>query len=351
MKRNKYFHQKPQYAAKIVSRRMGLGPQNDFRTTAYMADIVNTANCTSPDSVFNTGIPLCDVKKKKIKGVIFADAGVSFSGGDLASVASFIAAVKTKTTAARGGRVYPIWDLLNFEDNTGDPATGSTGNLTTATTVTSDAIPAFRFGYNGTEARHARMAAMNSMNLDVFFVDEGYTVYGTATGEGEFAGFSVLQAYADVSRFPVSDTVNQYAFRITLGDISQYRENSRYVVTNSGLLTAVGLQNVQLVELSAATNVFKIQPIVDGGTNLEPLHGAALAALTFTAQNLETGDAFVVTSVADDTALDALTITLNSTAWTALSADDRVQINGPSAAAMSAAGIKPFEILPVIVTK
>ncbi len=316
-----------------------------------MADILDLANCASPDSVFNVGIPLCDLAKKKIKGVILADSGVSFTGADIASVAAFIAAVKTKTTAARGGRVYPIWDINNFEDNTGDPTTGSIGNLSTATIVTSDAVPAFRFGYNGTEARHKRLAAMAGASLDVFFVDEAYAVYGTTDGSGGFKGFDVLQAYAYTSKFIVADAVNQYSFRITLGSINEYRDSSLYVVANSGILAAVGLINVQLSKLSNASNVYKIQAIADGGTNMEPLHGAALAALTWTAVNLETGAAFTVTSVADDTSLDAFTITLDSTAYTALASGARVQIYGPTSAAMSAAGVKPFEMIPVVITK
>lgn len=341
------FKSKPRYAARITSRALRL---RDFSNVAYLADILNQANCASPDSVFNTGIPLCDVSKKKMKAVIFADSGVTFSGADLASVPAFIAAVKEKTTAARGGRVYPVWDLLNFEDNTGDPATGGIGNLSTATIITSEAVPAFSFGYNGTEARHQRMSSMNSMSLDVFFVDDAWVVYGTANGDG-LSGYDVLQAYADTSKFIVSDAVNQYRFRVTLGNIAQYRDSTRYVVTNSGILTAVGLINVQLSQLSAVDNVHKIQAISDGGTNLEPLHGAALAGLTWTAQNLETGDVFVVTSSADDAALDAFTITLDTTAWAALATGDRVQINGPTAAAMAAAGVKPFEMLSVIVVK
>ena len=159
-----------------------------------LASVLGLANCATPDSIFNTGVPPCDLKKKKMKGVIFADRGVTFSGADVASAAAFIAAVKTKTTAARGGRVYPVWDLLNFEDNTGEPATGGIGNLTTATITTSDAVPAFRFGYNGTETRHTRMSAMSGATLDVFFVDEGFAVYGTLKSEGVIGGYNVLQA-------------------------------------------------------------------------------------------------------------------------------------------------------------
>lgn len=316
-----------------------------------MADLKNLANCASPDSIFNVGIPPCDLAKKKIKGVIFADKGVRFTSAETASVAAFLAAVKTKTTAARGGRVYPVLDILNFEDQTGDPATGSVGNLSTATIITNDAVPAFRFGYNGTEARHARMAAMAGAQLDMFIVDDQWAVYGTLDGD-DFAGYSVLQAYAYTSKFIVSDSVNQYSFRVTLADITEYRDKSIYVVTNASLATAgAGLVNVQLSKLSNASNVYKIKMIADGGTDMEPTYGAAIAGLTFTAVNLETGAALTITSVADDTALDALTVTIDNTQWTAMTVGDRFQLNGPSAAALAGAGVKYFEIVSVAIAK
>jgi hypothetical protein len=244
-----------------------------------------------------------------------------------------------------------MWDINNFTDNTGDPTTGGVGNLTTATIVTSDAVPTFKFGYNGSESRHKRMAAITGASVNVFFVDEQYAVYGTEDGNGGIKGYDVLQAYTDTAKFIVADAVDQYAFRITLGSITQYRELSQYVVTNAGLLSAVGLINAQMSKLSNSTNVHKIQIFADGGTNLEPLYGAAIAALTFTAVNLQTGASFVLTSVADDSSLKAFTFTLDSTAWGALATGDQVQINGPSAAALAAAGVKPYEFLPVIVKK
>lgn len=338
------------FAPKIVSRRMQL-TGNDFHKAAYLADVLNVANCASPDSVFNTGVPPCDLAKKKMKGVIFLDRGVEFTGADIASAASLIAAIKTASTAARGSRAYPVWDLLNFEDNGGDPGTGSIGNLTTATVITSDAIPSFRFGYSGTEKRHTRMASLMSATLDVLLVDEGWAVYGTLGPNGGLSGFNVLQAYADTSKFPISDAVNQYSFRITLGDITEYRDNSTYVVCNSGLLGALGLVNVTLSEYSLVSNVVKLLMIADGGKNLEPDYGAILDGLTWTAVNLQTGAAFTVTSVATDAATDTMTVTLDNAAWTALASGDKVAIYGPTAAAMAAAAVKPYEMLSVIVTK
>lgn len=338
---------KKKFAPKIVSRRMQM-TGNDFHKANYLVDIFDLANCASPDSLFNTGIPLCDLAKGKIKAVIYLDKGVVFTPSDGSSKPSFIAALIAKTTAARGSRAYPIWDLLNFEDNTGDPTTGAIGNLTTATIVTSDAIPSYRFGYNGSEARHRKMALMAGSSLDVLFVDDKFAIYGTAKGEN-FGGFSVLQAYADTSKFIVTEATNQYAFRITLGSISEYRDQSRYVVADTGILAAVGLINVELAVDDHTANVVEARLVSEGGTDIGSLYGAILDGLTWTAKNVETGASITITSVAY--AAGTITITIDSTAYTALNSGDRVQINWPTAAAMAAANVKPFEGVPEIITK
>lgn len=314
-------------------------------------NILNLANCASPDSVFNVGIPLCDLAKKKIRGVIFADQGVSFSGAEIASVAAFIAAVKTKTTAVRGSRVYPIWDILNFEDSTGDPSTGGVGNLSTATIITNDAVPVFRFGYGGSEARHKRIAAMTGASLDMFIVDEQYAVYGRDNGNNGFSGYNILQAYPYTSKFIVADSINQYSFRVTLSSITQYRDQSLYVVANSGLTAALGLMNVNLLYLSNAVNAYKFNAIVDGGTEFTALYGSTVAAMTWSAKNLQTGAAVTITSVAYDSVNKAFTVTLDSTMYTGLATGDQVQISAPAPSVLSAGGVKPFEILPIVITK
>jgi hypothetical protein len=341
IKRNRN-HAKP-----ITSRAQRLIP---FIGVNYF-DILGLANCATPDSVFNTGIPTCDIKKKKIRGVIFTDPDVVFTGADVSSVASFISAVKAKTIAARGGRVYPVWDLQNFADNTGDPATGAIGNLTTATGVVNDAVPAFSFGYNGTEARHQKMAAMNSMSLKVFFVDAGWTVYGYKNAEGSVIGFDVQQAYADVTKFPVDNFVDQYKFRITLADIGQYRDLSQYVVTNSGLLSAVGLVNVYLKQYSLVSNVAKVQALAEGGTNMQTLHGTIIAGLTWNAINSQTGAAVSLTSITEDGTGKGFVLTIDNTTWTGMASGDSIVVYGPTASALSAAGVKPYEFMAYLIRK
>lgn len=103
--------------------------------------------------------------------------------------------------------------------------------------------------------------------------------------------------------------------------------------------------------LSSATNVHKVKMIADGGTDLGPLHGTAIAAMTFTAINLEDGEEVTITSVAYDGTLDALTVTIDSTEWTALGSGDMIELRGPSSATMAAGNVRPYELLSVIIVK
>jgi hypothetical protein len=316
-----------------------------------MASILNVPDCASVDTVFNTGRPLCDfIKGIPKKGVILLDRGATFDTDALASVTAFLAELQTKTTAARGDRAYPIWDIDNFEEEVPDPTTGAVGNMTTEQIFVSDPLPAFRVGYGGGELQHARIGAMSGGSYDFMIVDDNYTVYGTRTADGGMKGWSTSQIFVYPSKFRVADAVNQYSFRIQLSSIAEYRENIAAVKANSTILEAYGLISVPLSELSNASNVYKIQAIADGGTNLEPIYGADISALTWTAEYAD-GSAFTVTSVADDAALDAYTVTLDSTAYTALASGATVTIKGPTAAALAAAGVAPYEFIDVIVTK
>lgn len=315
-----------------------------------MADILNLPNCATMETSFNTGTPLCDLKKKKIIGVIFADTGVFFTPAHRASTTAFLTELAAKTVATRGSRVYPLWNIRNFDDQTSEPTKGGVGNLSTAQVNVADGIPAMQFGYNGGELQHAILAKVESGSYTVFLVDEGYTVYGTQSGVN-MVGFTQEQIYVNPSKFPVADFVNQYSFSITFSSMLEYKTNSAFVVTNSTITTKVGLINAPLTLLSSASNVHKVQAIAAGGTNLEVVYGTAISALTFTAKNVATGAAFTVTGVADSPSDDSYAVTLDSTAWTALSSGDQVEIIPPTAAALAAANVKPYEMFSLIVTK
>ena len=354
MKKSKFipasvYNHKGSYLPKIVSRRMRMG-ENSFAKAAYMADVMNLPDCATLETSFNSGIPLCDLIKKKIIGVIFADSGVYFSAAHRASATAFLTELAAKTIAARGSRVYPLWNIRNFDDQTGEPTKGGVGNLSTAQVNISDAIPSFNLGYKGGELGHAILTKVEAGSYDVFLVDEAFVVYGTKSGDN-MVGFTTEQIYVNPSKFPVSDYVNQYSFSITFASMLEYKSQSAFVVTNNGLVANVGLINVPLTLLSSATNVHKVLPIATGGTNLEAVYGTAISALTWTAKNAVTGAAFTVTGVADSPSDDSYAVTLDTTMWTALASGGTVAIYGPTAALLAGASVKPYEMQPLIVTK
>lgn len=313
-----------------------------------MADIFDLPSCTSPDTIFNTGVPACDLKKKKILGLIFADRGTVFTAAQCASVATFIAAVETKTTAARGGRVYPFWSLLNFTDNTGEPTKGGLGNLTTAQINVSDAVPVFRFGYAGGEIQHKRLSAIMGGSYDVFFVDSQYAVYGTASG-ADMKGYQCYDIYVPPSKYIVQDAVDQYAIELTLASITEYRDQSRYLIANSTLTAKRGLVNVNLLLVSSTANAHTVTFLADGGTNLQPLYTTAIDTGNVSAKNLTSGATMTLTSVA---AIGTnYVITIDSTEWTALASGTNVQISFGPASQLASDGITPYDGIPLIVIK
>lgn len=317
-----------------------------------MATILNIPDCAGASTYFNTGKPSCDfVKGIPKKMIIFLDKGTSFSAADMASASTFLAALEAKTYAARGGRAYPIPDINNFEEDTPEPSTGSMGNMTTKQIYISDPINSFRVGYDGGELQHARISLMNNGNYDVMIVDDGFTVYGTQTATGGFKGWSTSQIFVPPSKFRVADAVNQYSFRIQLSSNTEMRENIAAVKTNDGIMDILGLINFQLSKLSNSSNVYKIQAIADGGTNLEPLFGSAMAGLTWTAKKVSDGSAFTITSVADDTALDAFTVTFDSTMYAALASGGQIELFPPTSTLLAGADVTPYEGISVIITK
>lgn len=313
-----------------------------------MSDIFNLPDCTSPDSVFNTGVPACDLKKKKILGIIFADQGKVFTAAQCASIAAFLSAVQTATTAARGGRVYPFWKLLNFTDQTGQPGKGGVGNLVTTQINISDPVPLFSFGYDGGELQHQRLVAAMGGSYDVFFVDSQYAVYGCAAGD-DMKGYSVYDLYVPPSKYIVQDAVDQYAVEITLASITEYRDQSRWLKANSTLSSYRGLVNVVLKLVSSASNAHTISFIADGGTNMQTKYTTTIDATLVTAKNLTTGAAVTVTSVAGSGG--NYVVTLDSSTWSGLASLTQVQINLAAAAVLAAAGVKPYEGIAMIVTK
>lgn len=303
-----------------------------------MADILNLPNCGGTTSTFNTGVDLCDVLKDVPYGIMLTDADVDFSPAEMADVPTFVAAVKTKTRAARGGRVYPIWDLVNYEPQTQEATRGTTGNLSTAQRKLVDAIPGFKFGHYKGELFHAKLTKAEKENLRLIIIDQKFQVFGTKKAtNGYFAGYSLQEFSVDPSTFATPQGTAQYPFNVVLASLIEYKNNLGFIIADASLAGATGLLDVKLSLFSQSSNVFKVKITNAGdGKNLFDKFDTELASVgAWTLFNKATGGAITITSVVVDNTNKCWTVTADNTAWGLLASLAKVLLNLTDTASLS----------------
>jgi hypothetical protein len=141
--------------------------------------------------------------------------------------------------------------------------------------------------------------------------------------------------------------------------IDDFEKRSAYgILTNMSAGDLAGLVDVMLSEPQAhATNVYKIKTTIPGpvlGQDLDIYddYGAGLAALTWTAKTGATfSTSLAITSIAVDATLKALTVTFDSTAYTALAGGAKIKLIPPTVTTLLGANIAGYEIGDIILTK
>jgi len=310
-----------------------------------MASILNIGQCGLA-STLNTGVPFCDVLRDRPAMAIYLDQGKSFTPSDLATAASFLAALTTATRAVRGVRAFPIPNLKNFTDNTPDPTTGGVGNLDTKTRIVDDPTPDFTFAVSGGELYQKKLQGLEVGVYDVMIVDRKGVVYGRTNSSGNFQGFSVYENYVYVPKFLGTDAVEQYRFKTTLSSFQEYKSMASFVVVGAGIFALTGINNVVVSLFSQTTNVGRFTFVADGGKDLAALYATEiLVAANITATNAQTGAPITVTSRTLDatTTPNQVVITIDSTAYAALASGDKININLAIPSVLKTNGIDGFE--------
>lgn len=308
-----------------------------------MSDLLNVPNCGGAASTFNSGDPLCDAIRGIPYMLILLDAGVGFNASERTSIAAFVTALKAKTRAPRGSRAYPIKGLTNFEDTSQAPQKAAIGNLTNQQITTQDAIPSFDFQHRKGEFFQKQLTKAENANLTLIIVDKNYLVLGTVTAGNLLTGFSLSEFYVGLPKFATSSTLSNYPFSVALKDLTEYKENLGLFQADSTIVNASGNNNVDLALVSQAANVANISLISTGGKNLGSLYPTELAdGALWTATNEQTKADVPITSVTYNAA-GYFVVTVDATAFGALTVGDKVSINVVSAADLSTAGVDGFE--------
>jgi hypothetical protein len=203
--------------------------------------------------------------------------------------------------------------------------------------------PVFTFDDTNQFIGYRANAAANTPNTNDLTGEIAYiTISGNGFEDGENAETGV--ATIDVAYKSIDDFEKRSA-AIKLPDLAP------------GDL--VGLKDVRLSEPSAhVSNVHKIKMEIPqdfklgGDLNIYDEHGAAIAALTFTAFTGATySTPLTITTVAVDSTNKCLTVTFDSTAYTALTGGAKIKLVPPTAAVLDAADVTGLEIGYIILTK
>jgi hypothetical protein len=312
-------------------------------------NILGQVNCGGTTSTFNSGLPLCDVVRKQPKGLLLIDSGVEFTPAQATSKAVLIAAIKTATRAARGSRVYPIFDLTDFQDKTKEPTKATVGPLSTAEVVVTDAIPAFDAAHYKGDLFHQQLVAAQNSNLKVIIIDSAYNMYATTLPSGNITGFSLNEFYAALPKFATASETAKYPFSLALASLTEIKENLSITALDSSVLGITGNRDITLAKVSQAANIINISVTGRGGKNIGDLYAVELAVgAAWSIKNTQTGAVVTVTNVTYDTVNGYYVVTADSVAYAALTTTQKFDVNLVSAAALSALAVDGYESTGIV---
>lgn len=309
-----------------------------------MADILNIPNSGSTGTG-NSGVDSNDLKAETLKGIILTDPDFVIAAADRADLDTLIGVLQDAAVAARGDRIFPIHDLVNIEDQSSDPTQGGLGNLTPVQIDLAPGVPAFLLGHYNGEGYHKKLSRFNSQSLRIFFYDQNYTLFGTVDSDGNLKGYTMSQFQTRIRKFGTSSESAKYPFRVVLQSESEFKDNSGYVAMDSRLAQINGIIDVVLSVYNHTTNVVKIKGLTEtaGQNFIEQFNAELDAAGAWDVTKDSDGTAFTVTSYVYDSTNKVMTITLDSTAYTALTSLSKINIDLKASAALAALGVSPYE--------
>jgi hypothetical protein len=305
-------------------------------------------------SVDNTGQLACD-KSKGIGKKIFifngAIAAADYASNDLL-LSKLIANEKLSKTATN--KIFPIPEIQEIADASEANTEGTLG-LGFKLTIR-EGKPVYNCKVFAGADLLKRLRTFNKQTVRILEYDSNGLIWGTKSGTN-FVGYQAI-LFFDGGKLATGQNVEEgiVSFSLSILSNSEYKDNSYWAEIDGNIEDVAALNDVTMGEVSNASNVYKVDLKIKGTSlvsdyNIWDDYGSAIAALTFTAQNVETGAAFTVTSVAADNTLKCLTVTLDSTAYTALTSGDQVKLIPPTPATLDAANVANVELLPLIITK
>lgn len=313
----------------------------------------------------NTGGVLCDTKRKRPKKILAG--GKEFTSSEYADSATLMAAIiaACKLPTGNASKLFPFPEIFEVAVTTPQSTTGNLAHGPVRRLVKGK--PAYTYSVEIGQLEYQKLLAFDGKTLPVFTFDDTTNMWGyrgiadnntpnTNVWKGEMAYITIEgNGFEDGTNAATGVCIISISY-LSVDDFEKRGTYASLPDLSAGDL--VGLKDVMLSEPAAhSTNVYKIKatipmPKLGGDLNIYDEFGAGLAALTWTAFTGATySTSLTITSIAVDATLKCLTVTFDSTAYTALSGGATIKLVPPTAAVLDAADITGIEIGYIILTK
>lgn len=283
--------------------------------------------------------------------------GASFSSTDYADQTTMDAAILSKLILATGNssKLFPFPVIQGTTDKTEAAKYGTLGYGLQVKLLRSK--NGYEFDVLAGSSLEKKLILWDGQIVPFFILDDKSQIAGVKDSNGNFKGANYL---VGVEPRGYGDAQNAKTTKITISivDAADFVENNFFYITALASSNIVGLKDVILSEPQAhSSNVYKIKMKIpttklNGDLDIFDDFGSAIAALTFTAgTGTNYGTSLTITSVAVDNTLKALTVTFDSTMFSALSSGTKIKLTPPTPATLDNADVTGIELFPIILTK
>lgn len=311
--------------------------------------------CSS--SVANTGELACDKSRGVLKKIFIFNGALSSS--DYADEETLFNALvaNSKLSKDDSDKLFVINEAQEITDSSETNTEATLGLGFKA--IIREGRPAYTVKIFAGADLLKRLRRFNNQTVRILEYDANGTIWGVKSGT-ELKGFQAKLFFTG-NKLATGQNVEEgvVTFTISILSTSEYFDNPVWAsLSDYNVEDIVPLMDVQMAYLSNSTNVHKItMKIADSNLisdyNIGPDFGTTIATLDANFSALSgagtPATALAITSVAYDSALEALTVTYDSTAYS--SATGNLKLIPPTPAQLDGADVTGIELLPVTYAK
>lgn len=306
----------------------------------------------------NTGGIDCDVTRGVPSSLIVGSG--SFLTTDYATSAGFKTAFlqKIKRANTAGDKLFPFPVIQGNTDKTVAAKEGNLGYGLRVVLLRSK--PGYEFDVLAGSSLEKKLMKFNNKTIPVYVFDDSSNIWGTINSIGTFSGALYLLT-VEPRGFGDGQSPKTTKISISIIDSKDFTENSKFASTDFTTSDLTGLLDAVLFESAVhATNVYHIgakiltdalNSFVDVHANSIYATGLAAAANWVAKTGATFGTSLAITTVVDDPTNGGWTVTLDSTAYTALASGAQIKLNFTDPGTLDTAGITGIEGNAIILTK